>query len=155
VNPSDLSVFKARLTELAEALQAKPPTDIAMKAWFLALRDIPLTTCVDSLDEWTCTKPRYPSPSDVRQLASAKISARIEEQAKVDRSSAGTLESVMRAGAAALRDLSPEDQAVCRKAIEACWLALKRAPLVKRVPLSNDEVEARMEREAIQAEGRA
>lgn len=78
----DARTLADRLTELADALGARPPGETGIKAWFIALRDYSIEDVVSALDTWLRTKAKVPAPVEIRQLLSASVSARLERQAE-------------------------------------------------------------------------
>jgi len=85
MNPSDHKTLHERLTELADALGAKAPGEAGVKAWYIALKDFPIDEVVDALDTWLRTKPKMPAPADVRSILAGRLSDRIERQAIKDK----------------------------------------------------------------------
>jgi len=86
MTPTDTKTLKDRLTELADAVGSKPVGEAGAKGWYIALKDFPLEEIVDSLDQWLRTKPKMPTPSDIRLILAGRLSDRIEHQAIADKS---------------------------------------------------------------------
>ena len=89
MSPSDLPTLRARLTETADALGSKVPGDAGLKAWLSALSDFAMPDVVDALDTWLRTKPKMPSPADIRGILAGRLSDRIERQVTEDRAAFG------------------------------------------------------------------
>lgn len=66
MNPSEIGSLRERLTELAEAVGAKPPAEAGLKAWLAALHEFPTPDVLGALDDWLRSRPKMPAPSDIR-----------------------------------------------------------------------------------------
>jgi len=84
VNPTDSLVLKDRLAEIADAVGAKAPGELGVKAWYIALKDFPIDKVVGALDTWLRTKPKMPAPADIRQIVAASVSDRLEATLKAN-----------------------------------------------------------------------
>ena len=116
--PTDVPTMKARLVEMFEAMNAKAPTDAAMRAWFVALRDYPIDEVVSALDRWLLVKAKPPAPAEIRSLCAARLSDRIERDA---RQAKGDFE------AGARRVLSEADRAIGRQCLAKARAVLRIA----------------------------
>ncbi len=81
MTPSDIPTLRSRLAECMEAMSGKPPTEAAVKGWFVALRDLRMDQVVDALDSWLRTKSKMPAPADIRAVIGVRVSEKIESQA--------------------------------------------------------------------------
>ncbi len=78
MTPHDIPTLRSRISECMEALSGKPPTEGAIKGWFVALRDLRIDHVVDALDSWLRTKSKLPTPVDIRAMVGSKVSERVE-----------------------------------------------------------------------------
>lgn len=85
MNPTDTKTLQERLKEMADGLGSKAIGDAGIKAWYIALKDFSIEEIVDALDTWLRTKPKMPAPADVRSILAGRLSDRIERQAVADR----------------------------------------------------------------------
>jgi hypothetical protein len=58
-----------RLTDLAEALDRKPPGDAALRVWWSVLEPLPVFPVSMALQQWSRSKTRFPAPSDIFEAA--------------------------------------------------------------------------------------
>lgn len=168
-----------RLTELAEALQAKPPGAKGMLVWMDVLAECQREDVLSVLTDWPKSSAKMPSPADVLRLARERISDRIEKQAADNAKDARRPWSAerlkgdpnspayaqFRADMAALKRrpkpgpkdwaakhlLKPIDGFHATPTTHAMARAALRTP-APREQESEADREARLEREAIQAE---
>jgi hypothetical protein len=161
MTPTDTKTLADRLLELADAVGAKAPGDAGLKAWYIALKDFAIEDIVGSLDTWLRTRPKMPSPSDVRAILLQRTS---DQAARDDRV------KVLSFGFGP-PPKNPQSPAYLK--FKAWWAAFKRAPptcqhpdfiasfvrvgaiIAPETPLSEAERELLAEREAIIAEGSA
>ncbi len=179
MNPSDLPTLRARLSELADAVGSKAPGEAGLKAWLAALSDFAMPDVVDALDIWLRTKPKMPTPAEIRGVLASRLSDRIEHHAVAERDAyaAGAKRIMSEASsriardnldkiARMLRSTHPEDPDDWWHRIIGRWRlgeSLEYAQIVnaklaweragKPSEWTPPDAEAQLERAAIQAEG--
>jgi len=134
VIPTDSKTLRERLVEIADAVGAKPPGEAGVKAWFIALKDFPIEDVVDALDTWLRTKPKMPTPADIRLVLAVRLSDRIERNAVTEKAQFAS---------AARRILTEAEKRIGRQHLAKALGVLK--------PTFDPELAA--ERAAIQGEG--
>jgi hypothetical protein len=132
MNGSDASTLRARLSEIADALGFKAPSEPGIKAWILALQDFPCPDVIDALDHWLRLKPKMPTPADIRIILAGRLADRIEGKAIAEKA---------QFAAGAQRILC--DPRIAKHHLDKALRILR--------PIVDEEMKA--EREAIQAEG--
>lgn len=173
----ELPMLAARLTQLAEYYDKKPPGAAALKVWIEALEAVQIYDVNAVLADWPKTHRSMPLADEVLKLASGRLSDRIEAEAERNRQ---TTPAITDLAANLCRNLSPEGKRargdlqrlldvlkgkdrnpkawaerlrqreengdVLNHAQQSAWR------LALRVKETEAEREARLEREAIQAE---
>ena len=112
---ADVQTLNDRLTELAEAFGAKPVTKGAMAVWVGVLKDYPIEDICDAIAQWARTKTKFPAPSEISGLCSARLSDRVE---------AGAVREKAKYSAASCKILA--DPRIARTHLEKCFAVLKR-----------------------------
>ena len=91
----EIGYLTARLNELADYYGTKHPTTAALKIWGDCLEGMQWNDVAAVLTDWPKFKQRFPLGDEVRKMAAGLLSDRMEQQAKVERDLAPTVESVM------------------------------------------------------------
>ncbi|HWW29926.1 MAG TPA: hypothetical protein VNY80_07940 [Steroidobacteraceae bacterium] len=167
------------MAEMADALGTKAPGESGTKAWFIALKDFAVDEVVDALDHWLRTKPKMPSPFEIRAILAGRLSDRIEAKAVAEKRvfAAGAhrilSDAERRAGREQLRQVrammtaaaphEPDDWwhaliTIWRRGESLVWMQMVNATLAwehsgRPAEWIPPNIEAQLEREAIQAEG--
>lgn len=77
----NVSQLASALGDLAEVFGTRPVSDRAVTVWYDALKDLDGQTALDVIYDWPKTGTKFPTPADVRQRVSARISREIERRA--------------------------------------------------------------------------
>jgi len=65
VLPTDLRTLAARLSDLAEVCDRKPPSERAMAVWFDTLKEFPIERVASLLIAWPKTHTKFPAPAEL------------------------------------------------------------------------------------------
>lgn len=84
MHSTDLPLLTERLTELAEALSAKPVSPKGLQVWFTTLREFPMPDVVDLLTGWAKRATKMPAPADIWKALNETRTEKIEAQARAD-----------------------------------------------------------------------
>lgn len=133
---TDLTELTMRVTQLADALQGKPPTPGAMKVWHDTLAAYTFSDVLAALTDWPKSHSKPPVPFDILQVCEKRAAERRERETAEHRKHARDLWSPEQVRG---DRNSPAYQAFCAE-----WRKLRRARTL--------DPEALAEREAIQAE---
>lgn len=180
MRPTDLPELERRLTDLADALGGRAPSKAALRVWLDTLAECTMPDVSSVLTDWPKSHAKPPLPAEVLKACRDRLSDRIERQAAVDREAGKTFSvdrlkgdpnsPAYRAFQAALAELKrkpkpgPKDWAwrLREKEIRGEFLypvqrenwraALRGMPGAEMPSESEADIEARLEREAIQAE---
>jgi|SRR5271169_591265 len=82
---SDVPTLRDRLTELAEALNGKPPTKAALTLWVTVLKEHPIERICDAISQWAREQTRFPAPAQIAKICAARLSDRIESDSAKDK----------------------------------------------------------------------
>jgi hypothetical protein len=85
VLPTDTSILRDRLAELAEVFDKKPVGDKALRVWFDTLREFPCEDVMSMLLGWPKTRAKFPVPSEVWKAMNERGIDRREEKAARER----------------------------------------------------------------------
>ncbi len=167
MNKTDLPQLEARLRELSEALSGKAPTVAALKVWLDALQECPADDVWWVLTDWPKSHAKAPLPAEVLKLCRERMSLRVEKAAEVysrDDRRPWSPAAIPANTEIARRELAKIKSILAsKKAHPKAWAPrVLKAPrcdyaamLARKVadPVETpEEMEARLEREAIQAE---
>lgn len=108
MNKIDFGDIVRRISELTDIYAAKPMTDGARKAWWLALESESAHDCHEAISHWLRTGTRMPAPADIFKIANERGIYRRERQAEQEK--AAEVQIVRNLGATprgrqALRDI--------------------------------------------------
>lgn len=81
MNASNLSDMEQRLTDIAEALGGRAPTKGALRVWHDTLRDQSYDDVVAVLADWARDHVKPPTPAEVARAVGGRVSDRIERTA--------------------------------------------------------------------------
>lgn len=79
---ADLPLLTERLTELAEAMGARPIAAKGMQMWFVTLREYPIHDVVDTLTNWARQQTKFPAPAQIVKILADRQSDRLEASAR-------------------------------------------------------------------------
>lgn len=91
----EIGYLTTRLNELADYYGSKHPTTAALKIWGDCLEGMQWNDVAAVLTDWPKFKQRFPLGDEVRKMAAGLLSDRMEQQAKVERESAPTVDGLV------------------------------------------------------------
>ena len=95
MNREELRQLESRLGELADYYGAKKPTAAALSVWKDVLEGQQWPDVAAVLTDWPKGNRTFPSGDGVRKLAAARVSDRIEADARASRAAAPTVDVVV------------------------------------------------------------
>jgi hypothetical protein len=96
MHKSELLELSQRLTQLADALGGKAPTQAGLLVWGDALNECRFDDVKAALSDWPKTNYKMPVPAEILKVCRSEVSRRIEEEAKRNAANAPTLRDVER-----------------------------------------------------------
>jgi hypothetical protein len=85
----ELHELANRLTQLADALNGKPPSPAGLLVWLDALGELPLATVLAVLSDWPKANSRMPVPADILKLGRDRVSNSVEKRSERDKQTPG------------------------------------------------------------------
>ena len=122
-NPIDIGRLKEAMTDMAEVYGCRAPTDRSVGVWQEVLKDLDAQAVLNAIYNWIQTKPKAATPSDIRNLAGAWVSRRLEEREELEKGTEEDFRNTIRreADPCVLRALNR-----WRKAMKESYLTINR-----------------------------
>lgn len=76
----DTNRLREALTDMTEVFGYKPPSERAISVWREALKDLEAQAVLNAIYDWCKSKQKPATPADIRNLAGAWVSRRLEAQ---------------------------------------------------------------------------
>lgn len=85
MTPIDTPRLKEALTDMMDVYGYKSPSDRAVSVWRETLKDLEGQAVLNAVYDWIKSKQKPATPADIRNLAGAWVSRRLEEQEERDK----------------------------------------------------------------------
>lgn len=85
--PIDIPRLKEAVTDMMDVFGYKAPSDRAITVWRETLKDLEAQAVLNGIYDWIKTKQKPATPSDIRTLAGAWVSRRLEAQEEAEKGS--------------------------------------------------------------------